>query len=377
MLATQNKTNAYKKIAISFFALSGIIALMIFYVAFSWATITITPKSESFTSSFTTEVNPTGDTSIGSIKGIVKEVTMTAEGTFSASGTEEQSQRVTGTITLINSNPTAQPLRATTRLQNAEGILFRLKDYVNIPPKGQIDAEVYADQEGDIGEIKSTKFIFPGLNPASQDLIYGQGFIPSTGGKKDIKIVTKQDIENAEKKLVEGLQAKAKGEAANDVFSIGAQKAVTLTKASNITSRSSVSAGKTADQFTLSVSAKIGIVTFDESDLAVEANKKFKERLAPTQELIAPNPSDFSLSIDKLDATAKVATIKAGGQARKVVARDADIFDKKRLMGKNKAQIMEYFKAYEDIESVEVRLYPFWVINAPYLSDHVNILIKK
>ena len=376
-MATQNKTNAYKKIAISFFLLSGIIALMIFYVAFSWATITITPKSERFTSSFSLDVNPEGDPSIGVIKGVVKESTLTAEGTFSASGQESQSQRTEGTITLINTGPTAQPLRATTRLQNADGILFHVKDYVNVPPKGQIDAAVYADAEGDIGEIKSTKFILPGLNPASQDRIYGQGFTPSTGGNKDSKIVTKKDIEDAESKLVETLKAKAQGEAANDSFAISAKKAVTLVKASNITSHSSVSAGKTADQFTLSVSAKIGTVTFDESDVGDQANKKFKERLAPTQELVAPNPADLSLSIEKLDATAKVATLKAGGEARKVVARDADIFDKKRLMGKNRAQILEYFKAYEDIESVDVRLYPFWVINAPFLSDHVNILIKK
>ncbi len=115
------KTDLYKKIALTFFIISLGVALVVFYISFSWATITITQKPDYFTTNIAVKVAenlsvlPVSDVAVA---GKIIQTEMEAAGSFSAESVTETKQRVGGTMTLVNATNKDQQLRATTRLLN-------------------------------------------------------------------------------------------------------------------------------------------------------------------------------------------------------------------------------------------------------------------
>ncbi|MDO8656051.1 MAG: hypothetical protein Q7K45_02330, partial [Nanoarchaeota archaeon] len=113
------KTDLYKKIALTFFVISIGIALIVFYISFSWATITITQKPEYFNANFNIKVAENLSSLASSdvaIAGKVIQTEMEAAGTFSTESITEISESPLAKITIINTTAKDQPLRATTRL---------------------------------------------------------------------------------------------------------------------------------------------------------------------------------------------------------------------------------------------------------------------
>ena len=96
---------------------------------------------------------------------------------YMPSSVEVIEDKAIGNITIINESSLDQPLVATTRFLSEDGVLFRLKERVTVPSQGQIEAEVYADKEGESGNIGSSSFTIPGLSSSVQKLIYGESVI--------------------------------------------------------------------------------------------------------------------------------------------------------------------------------------------------------
>ena len=87
---------------------------------------------------------------------------------------------------------------ATTRLLTSEGVLFRLKDRVNVPAGGEIEVEVYADQSGIASEIGPSQFTIPGLRTDLQKLIYAVSKESMKGGIKKTGVLSVDDWSRAQ-----------------------------------------------------------------------------------------------------------------------------------------------------------------------------------
>ncbi|MEK7072814.1 MAG: type IV pilus assembly protein PilM [Patescibacteria group bacterium] len=112
-------------------------------------------------------------------------------------GGTEVSELATGTVTLINTSATAQPLVERTRLLSGSGVLFRTRSAVSVPENGRVDAAVVADQPGAAGNVPPGRFTIPGLPAARQAEVYGESAAAMTGGIRRSGQITDADIQQA------------------------------------------------------------------------------------------------------------------------------------------------------------------------------------
>ncbi len=94
-------------------------------------------------------------------------------------------------------------------------------------------------------------------------------------------------------------------------------------------------------------------------------------------ELINPRDEDITGTVKKVDPTSSTATIIFQVLAGKIRTTDLALYHTKDLAGLSKDDIIAYFKGYDDIKDVSVSFYPFWVMRAPLLIDHISIVVSK
>lgn len=375
----ESRALLFKQIALTFFFITIGIAGVVFYISFSWATVLLTPKQEFFTQRFLIPVVENLDSLVSqdAVRGVVIQKDLEHTAWFSPQETTASVQRTTGTITIVNKNQQAQPLRATTRFLSSDGVLLRLKNFTTVPANGQIDAEVYADKEGDLGNFDSSKFILPALWPAMQKKVYGRGFTPSRSGGSQIGIVSQADIERAQQSSIEALRdqfSELLASAQGDWKPIHPKTMIDF-KVNDVSVSNKV--GDTVGRFQVTVRASFVGIVYDTDDMARKVHEKLRGRLSVGQDLIEPNEGDIEYMVEDTNMSTKSALIRVTAKAGRVLGEDIAAFSKKNLMGLNKEQIAAYFMSYPDIVDVQVNFYPAWVTRAPFLTDHINVMLKK
>ncbi|MEK7103591.1 MAG: hypothetical protein AAB870_04555 [Patescibacteria group bacterium] len=368
-----NKTNLYRRIAGTFFLFSILIALAVFYFSFSWATVILKPHSESFTSSQVFALTDKDTYGPDEIKASIQTEILDADGQFDTTGVKEEVGSASASITIVNTTGTAQPLRATTRLLSPNGVLFRTQEFVNALPHSKVSVAIYADKEGDIGAVSDGRFTIPGLWEGLQAQIYGEGFVQKEAGVQKIKIVQQADIDQAKKTLIARLETKFREKISRLAGANTTQ--YQAFDSSVISFTTSAKEGKEADHITVTIKARFVAVSFDRQAVYERFVEGIKAKLSASQELVAPEPGQLEYNVSINGPSLSQMQLKVSSQAKKTTTQDPRLFDAKALTNKSKAEIIAYFANFDDIGSVDVRLYPFWVINAPALSDHINILL--
>lgn len=103
-------------------------------------------------------------------------------------GTKTVSTAASGTVTLYNTQASAQRLVATTRLATPSGLIFRIRSAVTIPAgsqakPGSIKIQVTADKPGDSYNVGPTSFTVPGLAGTPQaGKVYARSTVAMSGG---------------------------------------------------------------------------------------------------------------------------------------------------------------------------------------------------
>lgn len=126
----------------------------------------------------------------------------TAEGEFPVETIVEKGNRAEGTIELVNRTAEAQPIRASTRLESASGIVVRTERGVMLPPLGRVPVPVRAAFGGSAGNLEPQRLQMPGLDPASRHLIFGEIVRPLSGGTdRRVRELAQADVDRAAEML--------------------------------------------------------------------------------------------------------------------------------------------------------------------------------
>lgn len=152
--------------------------------AFSGAKVEVTPA--------TNDVYIAGDftatASGGELPFEVVTIEKTAVKSVPAESTEEKNDPASGTITIYNTQSSAQPLIKNTRFQTKEGLIFRIRESVTVPAgaanaPGTVNVTVYADEGGDRYNVGPSDFTVPGLSgSAAFSQVYAKSTGPMAGG---------------------------------------------------------------------------------------------------------------------------------------------------------------------------------------------------
>jgi hypothetical protein len=204
-------------LSIAFFGIS---------LLFAGANVTITPRTETFpvNETFEASLDASPDQLRYEIMRIHKEYATTVE----ASGSEMVREQASGEITIFNEfDENEQRLIANTRFQTPEGLIFRIRESIEVPGQrvvngntipGSITVRVYADEPGANYNIGATRFTIPGLQGDPRfDSMYARSESPMTGGfEGERRSVSNSDRErallNAQSQLESSLLEEVRGQ---------------------------------------------------------------------------------------------------------------------------------------------------------------------
>jgi len=377
-------TGLYKKILIGFSALAAVLAGLIVYYSLSKTIITVTlkPAPETATLSVLVRKNAAEQESnlVTAISGTLTSVTVEGTETYDnpATGGEVAAQ-ATGTVTIFNNYTKDQPLAATTRLLSSDGVLFRIKNRVDVPAGGKVEnVEIYADQAGKTGNIDPTKFTIPGLWPGLQDKIYAESTSAMTGGIRTGRSITQAFINKSVQSLITELSEQAVAELAKpdgERLAVTAEPSM-LTPIIQDQTESSKD-GEEAATLTVGLTIKYIAVIFDVPTLKSLAQNDLAAGLPVDEQIDAESAPTLSYSVESYDLKTESAMLSVKYTSMVVPRLSNPMFDRDQVAGHDAQEIKSYFSHFDQVKSVSIQFSPFWVTKAPQLKDHIEILLTK
>jgi len=370
--------NIYRKIAYSFIILTLILVAAVLYFGFSKLTIVIIPAQEKITDNSTVEiVSQTSGFTLApeQIYGIVRQVPVEQSREFSASGKEVLGEEVAGKVIIINNYIKNQPLVATTRLLSSDNKLFRLKNTVNVPSGGRVEAEVYADTAKPEMAIGPGKFTIPGLWAGIQDKIYAESQEPMKYNQKIKYMIQQSDIDNAVSQLKNDLLANAKnkiGQAYKDY-----SQALFVVDNNSVTQEISGKVGEEKEKFSIKMKTMVTVVAFNDDEVYNQIKARLTEILADDKEISKFNKQDMSYTLESSDINQAVAMVNVDSSAQAALKDSAKIIKKNNLAGLSYEQLRVYLNGLPEVAGYQIKFFPSFVKKAPNLVDRIEIQIKK
>lgn len=369
------KTNLYRKLAIGFTVPVILLVLIVVYVTYARATVTIYPQRDTVDNYegrvITIREEPEGTDEVA---GEIHEVTVGGEKTGAASESVETEGVAKGFVTLVNDTSGAYTLVATTRLLSVDNILFRLADQVRIPANGELTTEVYADIAGKSGDITPTEFTIPGLRADTQKVVYARSKDGMTGGLASRGVVSQDDIDAVETTLynelieeaIAELGSRTEGAWTGQEFEID-----TMNRFVNAT------AGEEVDSIVVRLTLRVRSVSYDRSGALEVVVEDLKRGLTSDRELVSVDGDDAQIDVERADVDELKATLRIRLTGESSVALGSPLFDAEKLKGLNLEAVSLYFEGIAGVERVDVRFRPFWLKRMPQLADHIEFKFEK
>lgn len=380
----------YRRIAFGFIALTVVLIIFVAYFVLNRAEIIIKVVKEPISTDFVVDVRESGvnsetqdeivsnfETGEISLSGKIIETTVSGNKEYQTSGKRMAEGEIGGKVTIFNNYSKNQPLVATTRLLSKEGILYRLKNRVDVPPGGRIEAEIYADTPTEeAAKLGPSTFTLPGLWEGLQDKIYAQSFTPMHGAKQEIKYATEEDLENAFDNLTSVLTEEVMTKLKTEMKAGGEVLSKVIIK--NIDEKkSSLKSGETGDKFLVSLSLKVVGIAFSKKDLELLAKEQLEKSVPYDKELINIDYEGMTFLVERYDLRAREANLLVHIEGDISMKVDNAIFDEDKFIGLDKEKIEKYLEVYPEIERATIKFSPFWVKKVPQLKNNIKIIIEK
>ncbi len=369
--------NLYRKIAVSFVVLTLGLLAIIFYFSFIGVTITVVPKEERISNNLIIDINDPNKVAVisqGAVVGAVDKIEVKEIKIYSASGKEIIGEETTGTVTIINNYNKSQPLVATTRLLSSDNKLFRLKNTVNVPAGGSVEAEVYADKPGADMAMGPTKFTIPGLWAGLQEKIYAESKKAFTHSQKAKKHITQSDIDFGIKDLRKRLLEKAEKDVGESYKSYS-QTLFNIDE-NSISIDIDGKVGEEKNDFSVTMTTEVAVVAFNEELIKNMAREKLMSVIASDKELIGFDENNLTYNLDSHNLNQGIATINVSFEGKSSFKSGVSIIDRKKIVGLTREQLDDFLANEQAIENYEVSFQPKFIDKVPNLIDRIKIKIK-
>lgn len=386
-------TFSLKKKAVFLLSLVALFGIYFLSTFSSTAKIEIWPKTEEI--SFDAKLNldkkiKQFDTLTSSIPAEIIEKEKTVSGNFPASGKIFKETKAEGVITVYNNySPSYQVLVATTRFVSTEGKVFRTLERVMIPgatyengklKAGEINIRVVADQPGKEYNIGPDTFSIPGFAGTDRyTKFYAKSFQPFAGGSSEsVSEVTAADLKKAEDTLVQQAKSETENLLKNDLKADSVSSVFNFLEGSIqteiIEKFSSVKADSEANEFTFQVKAKSKTLLFRKEDIKNFAKNYISDKIPQGKKIYEPNLIiDYSSEFANFDS----------GTASLILKISVDIYSdidekaiKNNISQKSLSEIKLFLSNQPEIENVLVRMWPFWIAEAPKDTNRIDLRIN-
>jgi hypothetical protein len=369
-LAANHSLKVYHRIATLFLLLTvGVVGLVV-YVVMGRATVVVLSAQEPAETDLIVDVSR--DPGEEEVAGEIVEATDSLSQQFPSASLAKVDAHAEGRVRISSRLSRAQTLIATTRLLTPDDVLFRIKETVSVPAGGSVEVDAFADQAGASGDVGHATFTIPGLNPELRKLFAVETVSPMAGGVKEVRMVTKGDVETATKvlreKLEQDLIAALRGKAngfAGEVLTTEVTGALT-----------DVPVGAEAEMFTLTVSAKTTGVFYDKEKFKRLVERRLRETVPFDRVLLNVEEEAMAQSLEKTDPGAGRANIKVKARGATVLSPRSPALDPAKLTGISVEAAETYLEKIEGVSSATVRVSPFWAGRTPNIAKNITIEVR-
>lgn len=302
---------------------------------------------------------------------------------FAATGKKNLGGKASGTVIFTNGlDSSAHKYASGTKLL-ASSKTFILKSSVTVPGAtvqnlkvvpGTASVEIEAENAGEDYNIKATKFVISGLPANQQEALFAQSSTDLKGGfTKEVQVVSKDDFENAKKKLVDELTAKLDENLKNQANDLKIlEKSEQISEPEAV---STVAVDQEATEFELKVSLKKQAMAIDFVSFQNFLVQALESRLNTGKMAIIPNEDAFGLVVDKVAYDKGELDLTANIQAKIVDKIDTDEIKSKILAG-SETKARNYILTQPGVEKVEFTFQPAWLKRIAVLSKNAKIKLN-
>lgn len=359
----------YKNIIKVIIAISFILILVIIFFEAGSAKVNINIKSQERIMNFATAVTESGANN--TLPGRILQTEIEKSNKFTTPASEITATQASGLVTIINNHTTSQPLVITTRLLTAAGLLFRLQSSVNIPAGGKVEVLAKADQTGDQYLIGPTKFTIPGLNESLQQKIYAESYGPMTYAKSTKKQITQEVYNQAKDELINLIKDEALTTFQSQITETETIKEDALA-IEILEEKSNAKIGDEKNDFEITLKTKVKTLAFNENDLRQKVIEGLQASLASGDQAEYNNPQ-MVLNIELYPKEPSNIAVITGQYQIKVINK---VIDLNIIKGLSKPEAENELKNLDNVESAEVKLFPFWVTKVPSDDNKIKVIIK-
>jgi hypothetical protein len=393
---------------------SLIILLTITYIALPGATVALTPKSNILTTTVNVtladieanraelDTHPLREIPSYQLTKKIEKVI-----TYQSTGKDFKGINSRGTLTVSNTTNSPWPLVAKTRFQTDDGIVFRIEKAITVPAAkdgkpGTLNTEVVADPLdayqkviGDRGNIKPSKMFLPGLSSDNQSKIYAENKADFTGGKTDVtKLISKEDLEAARKKMVDDLKASAQPELQTMVKERNESQKTNLVLLTGtdaiqvsdpvVTIPSNLE-GQKLESFEVKGQVVATGTAYSKDELLEILKTELKLKKNPEKRLTYIDEDSFTYRIMENDKAGKKIKITSTIKGIEEYEISPEKENGERLIRKIKEHIVSkkideaegYIQNLPEIDKVHIESWPAWAPTLPGLPDNIKVEVKK
>lgn len=363
----------YRRLAMGFLAIVGLLAIVALFASLARVRIKITPRAELVAADFDVRLVGSGSPREDEVQGRLIRVDGTADGTVAAA---EAPAVVRGApalvVTLVNTQPTPQPLIVKTRLISPEGVQFRMAKGVTIPAKGRLpNVEVVYDTayaqpaNVNLGGDIPRKYKIPGLTAWLQERVWGESagsMQPSEGGTPELPRVSVGEAD---------VRRRATDDAGQRIVAlkVSGEESIVLSSSMVVTP-----SGKT-------VRAVATVTALFADKKAIEKRAELElQRMATSEGRALVRMQADKLRFNEVvqqDAATGSATIRVHAEGEIAIPKGSRSFEPARIAGFDADGVQTYLKSISGVKDVEVRFWPFWVKRVPTSAGSVDVEITE
>ncbi len=333
--------------------------------------------------------------------------------TFSGVSKEFLGENAHGKMKITNTLPEEFTFRNNTRIQNQDGVVFLIQDWITIPPakngeSSEIEIEVVASEKDKYEKIQGEKgnmpkgqhFFFPGLKEEYQEKIFAENITPLEGGKTEwIYKITKSDIEKAKEQLIKEAKESEKTELLYEIEQLYPERKDEM-EMLPLTGKQFLSEiveikfekpeedliGEERTEFSGEIRVRVQNYIYSKNDLISLIEEKFKRSAPEGMDLLLVNRRVLVpevLSLENNNTLLKVSFSTRGiyqyiiePKSKKGLEFSQKV--KKEIVGVRKDEAEKnLINNFEEVSDVQIDLWPTWVKTLPTLSEKIQFEILE
>ena len=318
------------------------------------------------------------------VPGQLIDINLEKQDNFPATGKKNIGEKATGTLTVYNSwDSNSHSFDAGTKFSSSSKTFLATADFTipgssvregNLVP-GTTSVKIEAENPGEEYNVKAGRFTILGLPAAEQDKIYGTLANDLTGGfSKEVQVVSKQDYDNAKKKLTDELTVQVQQE-----FEQKTKDKKVLDKAVVIPDpeiTTSANIDQEAKTFQMKVKLKEQAMVFDFNNFKDFITKLLAKQVPSDKMVAIPKDEDMGIIVDKTTYDKGEMNLTVNVNAKIATKISADKL-KNAILGKKSTEAEQYIKSQEGVSRVEIKMRPsWWFLKIPNMERSVDVQIE-